>query len=134
MRRLVTSLCCLSATLAATLALAGCQSFYAATGVATGVDVISLTTVGRTLPDVVVSLIANRDCSMVRLERGQGYCVPPDASEPPAFCTHSLGSADCWLHPALLPGTPLGLADAPAQTPAQLAHGQHHWPALGLEL
>ena len=115
--------------LAIALSLGGCQSFYAAAGTFTGVNVASLAILGRTLPDAVVSLIRDRDCSAVRLEQGQSYCVPPDAPPPPPeFCTHSLGTPDCWANPALLPGRPVALIDTPARTAAQIEQGAHRWP------
>jgi hypothetical protein len=120
----------LLALLAALLPLGGCQPFYAASGTFAGLNVVALTTLGRGLPDAVVSFIRDRDCSVVRLEQGQSYCVPPDRVTVPEFCTHSLGIADCWARPALLPGHPVGLADTPAATPEQIARRAHHWPDI----
>lgn len=125
MRPLPPPLLCLIAS----VLLTGCQSFYAASGVFAGISVATLTTMGRSAPDAVVSLIRDRDCSVVRLEQGLSYCVPPDPPPQRAeFCTHSLGTPDCWAHPDRLPGTPIALADTPNQTAEQIIHGAHRWP------
>ena len=118
-----------AAALMACLSLGGCQSFYAATGAFAGVNVASVAVIGRSVPDAVVSLIRNRDCSIVRLEQGRSYCVPPDPPLPPAaFCTSTLGTVDCWARPDLLPLRPTALADTPPPTPEQVAHSAHRWP------
>jgi hypothetical protein len=112
-------------------ALGGCQQFGAAVGTFTAVNVVSLTTIGRTAPDAIYYLLSNRDCSAVRLEQRLSFCIPPEPRPaPPEFCTHSLATPDCWTHPELLSGQPRELADSPAPTAAQLAAGLHHWPDL----
>lgn len=99
----------------------------------TAVNVAALPVFGRTVPDLVVSGVSGRDCSMVRVERGLGYCreaEPPPA--PPAFCTRSLGIVDCWAGPEAQPlPARRGLADGPTTlTPEQEAHRTRGWPGL----
>ena len=80
-----------------------------------GVNVAALTLAGRTVPDMAVSAVTGRDCSVVRLDRGQPYCGPVDQAPAAApFCTRSLGAADCWT---VAPPGQRGIADAPAAGP-----------------
>ena len=113
--------------LALPLALAACDP----AGLATGAAVVagSVVVIGRTPVDAVVSAVSGRDCSVVRLDRGQSYCRPEEAAPlPPAFCTRSLGRVDCWAES--VPGR-RGVADGPASLSAgQEAHRTRHWPAL----
>ncbi len=60
----------------------------------------SVAVAGRTPLDAAVSWASGRSCSVVRLDRGQDWCAPPEA--PPARmprCTRSLGAVDCWVDP-----------------------------------
>ena len=52
---------------------------------------------------------------------------PPPS--PPPFCTHSLGTVDCWSNPAALNGPPArGVADGPQTlTPDQEANRKAWW-------
>ncbi len=76
-----------------------------------GVNIAALTLAGRTVPDMAVSAVTGRDCSVVRLDRGMTYCGPEAGAEAPvAFCTRSLGAADCWEQPVR---GYRGVADAP---------------------
>ena len=113
------------------LALAGCgiaDNLGAFIGVAGTVGTVA--TIQRTPWDAVYSLLTGRDCSAVRLDRGETYCrpvEPPPAA--PAFCTRSLGAVNCWQDPATVPGHPQGLADGPAGlTPEQEADRVRRWP------
>lgn len=104
------------------LLLGGCgASPEQATLVGAAVGIGSIAVLGRTPIDAVLSVVTGRDCSVVRLEKGQDYCrepEPPPAAPP--FCTRSLGRVDCWTDPAALPGNPAGVADGPVGlTPAQ---------------
>lgn len=57
----------------------------------------ALVLTGRTPLDHVASLVTGRDCSVVRVERREGWCAPLSVPPPPAaYCTRSLGSTDCW--------------------------------------
>jgi hypothetical protein len=115
-------------------ALAGCGlpdglTAVAGVGVAAGVGVISVATIGRSPVDAVYSLASGRDCSVVRLDEGKSYCRPVDPPpETQAFCTRSLGVANCWADPAGLEGHPRSVADAPAMTAEQEAYRVRRWP------
>ncbi|NKC32204.1 hypothetical protein [Falsiroseomonas selenitidurans] len=113
------------------LGLAGCQigpTVSATAGpmlVATGA---SLVLTGRTPVDHVASLATGRDCSAVRLERGESWCAPLPAP-PPAqpYCTRSLGAVDCWLRPPVGAGRPVAdpvLGPVAATGPPTLPAGQ----------
>lgn len=126
MRRILSLLLPLAA-----LPLAGCdpQSRLAMTALDIGVVPVF----GRTLPDLLVSGLSGRDCSLVHIEQGHAYCREPEPPPaPPPFCTRSLGSVDCWASAEAQPGPPRrGLADGPAAlTPAQEAHRVRSWPGL----
>ena len=106
------------------LALAGCES---ALGPFAAVNVVSLTTIGRTLPDAVVSAVTGRDCSIVRLDRGETRYCEPDPVPPAAagYCTRSLGSVDCWTTPPPGMPPPRQVADAPPLPPQP---APERWP------
>lgn len=112
------------------LALAGCDP--SGVGVGAAVMVGSVAVIGRTPVDAVVSVVSGQDCSVVRLDRGLGYCRPPEA--PPAaepFCTRSLGRVDCWRQPPLAIPAQRGVADGPqALNAAQEANRTRRWPGL----
>ncbi len=47
----------------------------------------------------------------------------------PEFCTRTLGVAQCFANPELLPDHPAGLADGPGElTPEQIADSKKWWP------
>lgn len=75
-----------------------------------------------------VSAVTGRDCSMVRLDRGQTYCAGRQLAQTVPFCTRSLGVADCWASPALLPGAPVPLDDTPGPSRDQLRYRNAGWP------
>ncbi len=115
----------------AVIALAGCGSpaNVIAVGALGAAGVISIATIGRDPVDAVYSLVTGKDCSIVRLDRGQSYCRPVDPPpEAPEFCTHSLGSVNCWANPATVPGDPKSVADGPGPTAAQEAYRTRTWP------
>ena len=113
------------ASLLVLLTLAGCGPGLPAW---LGVEAASVTVLGRGLVDIGVSAVSGRDCSIVRLDRGETYCAPPDDPPRIPYCTRSLGVPDCWASPALLPDPPRGLADAPDPTRAQQAYREARWP------
>jgi len=82
------------------LALGGCEigpAVGAAAGPVLVVSGAALVLTGRTPVDHVASLVTGRDCSLVRVERREGWCAPPPTPPAPApYCTRSLGSTDCW--------------------------------------
>lgn len=116
----------------AILLLPGCDAAGPVTGGLAAANIASVTVIGRTVPDAVVSAVSGRDCSAVRLDRGQSYCRPEEA--PPAsvaYCTRSLGAVDCWRQPPLAVPLPRGVADGRvALTPAQEADRTRRWPGL----
>ena len=116
--------------LLAVLALTGCDAASLTAGAA--VNVASVTLVGRSVPDIVISGLSGRDCSIVRIDRGMSYCGPSEAAPSPApYCTPSIGRVDCWVtRPASIP-MQRGVVDGPvALTPAQEANRTAWWPGL----
>lgn len=95
-----------------------------------GFGVASVATIGRTPIDAVISLVSGRDCSLVHMDRGEGYCRAREAApDPPAFCTRSLGGVDCWAEPEALPGKPREVADGPrGLTEQQELNRTRRWP------
>ena len=112
------------------LALAACDP--ASLGATAAVGVGSVAVIGRTPVDAAVSLASGRDCSVVRLDRGQSYCRPEEPPPaPPPYCTPSLGRVDCWREPPLAIPLQRGVADGPtALNPEQEAHRTKRWPGL----
>ncbi|WP_376087265.1 hypothetical protein ACE7GA_13630 [Roseomonas sp. CCTCC AB2023176] len=100
--------------------LPGCE---AALGPAVAVNAVSLMVTGRAVPDLLVSGVTGRDCSIAYLDAGERYCRPEAVAVVQPFCTRSLGGVDCWNGP--VPGLPppRPVADAaPGATPEP-------WPA-----
>lgn len=91
-------------------------------------DLASVAVFGRGLGDLGVSAVTGRDCSIVRLERGQTYCTPLLEPPPEAYCTRTLARVDCWTSPGLLPRPTAGMAEAPAPTAAQTRYRAARWP------
>jgi hypothetical protein len=115
--------------LASLMLLAGCGGSSNLLGAAiVGAAAGSIATIQRTPADAVYSLWTGRDCSIVRLDRGQGYCRPIEPPpEPPTYCTRSLGSVNCWAEPAGVMGQ--NVADGPTVlTAAQEADRLRTWP------
>lgn len=109
--------------------LAGCAGWEAPAGALAGADLASVTVFGRGLLDIGVSAVSGRDCSIVRLDRGQTYCAarfPAERAQP--FCTRTLGSVTCWDDPALLPAPQTEVADTPRPTADQLRYRAARWP------
>lgn len=122
----------LAMALSAILLLPGCDAAVSVIGGMAATNIGTTMVIGRTVPDAVVSVVAGRDCSAVRLDRGLSYCVPEEAPPvPPSYCTRSIGSIDCWRQPPLALPLPRGLADGQAGlTPTQEAHRRRRWPGL----
>jgi hypothetical protein len=100
--------------------------------IAAGIGVGSIVIFHRTPVDMLVSVATGRDCSVVNLDKGERYCRPRDAvPEAPAFCTRSLGVADCWEADAKPLNHPREIADGPHElTPEQEADRGSWWPGL----
>lgn len=107
--------------------LAACDP--ASLGATAAVGAGSVAVIGRTPVDAAVSLASGRDCSVVRLDRGLGYCRPVEPPPaPPPYCTRSLGRVDCWREPPLAFPMQRGVADGPvALTAEQEAHRTRRW-------
>lgn len=91
-------------------------------------DLASVAVFGRGLGDLGVSAATGRDCSIVRLERGQTYCAPVPEQLPEPYCTRTLARVDCWASLDLLPRPTAGIAEAPPPTPAQSRYRAARWP------
>jgi hypothetical protein len=111
------------------LLLGGCLETAAAVG---AVSVAAVPLIGRTLPDVAVSAVTGKDCSLVRLDAGKTYCADEEkAPEQQVVCTRSLGVVDCWRNPKDLGVAYTEVADGPrALTPAQEANRTRKWHGL----
>jgi hypothetical protein len=114
------------------LGLASCGVDQNLAAVVGGAAVIgSVTTFGKSPPDIVYSAATGKDCSVVRLDQGKSYCRPiePKPQAPP-FCTRSLGVPDCWQDPpVVLEERYHGLADGPSTlTAEQEANRTRRWP------
>ncbi len=121
-----------AAALALAVALGGCTP-PATPAVLLGLgDLASVATFHRGLFDLAFSGTTGRDCSIVRLDRGQTYCREKEAPPaPPPYCTRSLGTVDCWADPAAVPNLPREVADGPRTlTPAQERQRTARWPDL----
>jgi hypothetical protein len=108
------------------------QPWVEPTGIAAAADVASIVVLHRGIFDTLFSTVSGRDCSIVYLDRGQSYCRTTDAPPlPPAYCTRSLGTVDCWTNPEALVNLPPQVANGPKTlTPAQEANRTQRWPPL----
>lgn len=115
--------------LALLLLTAACSDPAGVTAALIAVEGTSVAVFGRGVGDIGVSAITGRDCSIVRLDRGQTYCAPRylGPAEPMA-CTRSLGVVDCWADPANLPPAVRLVADTPPPTPQQVEYRNARWP------
>jgi hypothetical protein len=106
--------------------LAGCVE---PTGAFIGASAASVAVFGRSVPDLAVSGITGKDCSVVRLDEGKSYCAPPEPPPgTPRYCTRSLGKVDCWASPAVLPASQQGVADGPTLSANQERDRTAPWP------
>lgn len=111
--------------LLALLLLGGCE----ATGLYAAAEAGSVIVLGRGVGDVAVSAITGRNCSIVRLDKGQTYCEARNPQPPPQpFCTRTLGTVNCWSDPGLLPPDQHEVADVPPTTEDQLRYRAARWP------
>ena len=112
------------------LSCAGCGNLSPAAGALAGAEVASVVVFGRGITDIGVSAVTGKDCSVVRLDKGETYCAPrqPVSNPGEPFCTRSLGVVDCWANPTpyLLRSAPVG--DTPPPTPLQEEYRRARWP------
>ena len=109
--------------------LSACAYPAAPLGALAGAELASVTVLGRGLVDVGVSAVSGRDCSIVRLDRGETYCAARfPAEQPQPFCTRTIGTVTCWENPALLPAPQTELGDTPPPTEDQLRYRAARWP------
>ncbi|WP_338661465.1 hypothetical protein VQH23_14585 [Pararoseomonas sp. SCSIO 73927] len=76
------------------------------------VNGVSLMLTGRAVPDLVVSGVSGRDCSIAYLDAGERYCRPEAVTMEQPRCTRSLGAVDCWSGPVPGDPPPRGVGDA----------------------
>lgn len=123
----------LRTALSLVLMLGGCGATIGgmpAAGVLAAADAGTIIMLDRGMADVAVSLVSGRDCSVVRVARGESYCAPvePPPAAPP-LCTRSLGGVDCWEYPPAAVPPLRGLADGRATlTPQQEERRTARWP------
>lgn len=109
------------------LALAGCDPASQVLGL--GAAGASIAIFHRTPVDMVYSAVTGKNCSVVRLDRNESYCKPPETQPPPQpYCTRSLGTVDCWARPYAMRNLGPQVADGPRTlTPLQLRDGTGGW-------
>ncbi len=106
--------------------LSGCAL---AAGAVAGADAASVAVFGRGIVDGGVSAVTGKDCSIVRLDRGQNYCAPRERlPAEPLFCSQTLGTVTCWSNPDIFVQPPHELADTPAMTAEQTRSVLARWP------
>ena len=106
--------------------LAGCG--WEPPGALLAADAASVVVFGRSIGDLGYSAISGRDCSVVRLDKGQTYCAPQADPVRTAYCTRTLAAVDCWSGPALGAVNRPGVGDTPPPTQAQLRFQASRWP------
>ncbi len=111
-------------------ALAGCSPWTEPAGAFLAANAASVVVFGKAIPDLAVSGISGRDCSIVHLDQGKSYCTPQEPPpKQPEFCTRSLARVDCWTSAAVLPEPQEGVADGPSKlTAAQERERTARWP------
>lgn len=108
------------------LMVSGCG--WEAPGALLAADAASVVVFGRGIGDLGYSAISGRDCSVVRLDKGQTYCAPKTEPVRDAYCTRTLARVDCWAGPALLAVNRPSVEDTPPPTDAQLRYQGARWP------
>ncbi len=88
--RVVLRIWCLAIGLGSLLMLGGCAAFVGASGA-------SIVGTQKSPTDHIISLASGKDCSTVRLERGQTFCVEDEVKTTPQFnCYKTIGSVTCY--------------------------------------
>jgi hypothetical protein len=121
---------CVPLLVALSVLLAGCHPAATPFVAVAAVEASSVAVFGRGTIDMAYSAISGRDCSIVRLDKGESYCKPKEAPPaPPEFCTRTLGVPECFGDPAFLTDHPRPIADGPARlNPAQEKSRTSSWP------
>lgn len=88
-----------SALLLLLLTACGTESLVGA-----GLGVASLKTTQKTIADHAIGLVTDQDCSMLRAQRGDAYCLSDDEMQAripvqPEFCYRTIGEIDCYPAP-----------------------------------
>lgn len=107
------------------LGLSGCET----TGFLAGAEAGSVVVFGRGVTDIGVSAVTGRDCSIVRLDKGETYCAARnEAGRPQSYCTRTLGAVTCWEDPALMARPQPEVGDTPPPTEDQVRYRAARWP------
>lgn len=65
-----------------------------------GVEGVSAVLTKKTVTDHIVSFSSGKNCSTIRVGRGQSYCVEDEVNvQPRVFCYRTLGSVSCYKNP-----------------------------------
>lgn len=65
-----------------------------------GFEGLSVVGTKKTLKDHLVSFSTGKDCSTIRKERGQTYCVEDEITTPEEiYCYNTLGAINCFGEP-----------------------------------
>lgn len=70
--------------------LASCEAII-------GAEAVPTMATGKPLSDHVISMVSGKDCSYIRTQTGQNYCVEDDI--PPhqnIFCYRTIGDVTCY--------------------------------------
>ena len=70
--------------------LGACDLFYVG-------STATVITTDKTITDHAVSFASGKDCSTIRLERGQSFCKEDEVNpEPTVHCFGTIGGVDCY--------------------------------------
>ncbi len=62
-----------------------------------GAEGVSAVLTKKTVTDQIVSFTSGKNCSTVRVSRGQSYCAEDEINAPPkVYCYRTLGSVSCY--------------------------------------
>jgi len=65
-----------------------------------GLEGVSAATTKKTFTDHLVSVSSGKNCSTVRVNRGQSYCEEDEINpRPKVFCYRTIGSVSCYDRP-----------------------------------
>ena len=82
-------------------------------------DVVSLANTQKTMADHVMSMVSGKDCSTLRAETGDDYCIERVKWRPrvvkPVYCYRSLGTPTCYAQPLSGDNTAIGAGNEPRE-------------------